>query len=172
MSGVQTERYRVKEGEKVSLRAWSPADTFGLEEPEALEESKRLLPRFERLQEVLYAEHKRKVLIVLQAMDTGGKDGTIKKVFEGSTLRESGSPTFGRPPRRRQNMTSSGGCTRRRQERRDGHLQQEPLRGRAHRKGPRPRPVEDVVAPLQRDLAPRAPASRGPCRHPEVLPPH
>ena len=31
----------------------------------------------------LYAEHKHKVLIVLQAMDTGGKDGTIKKVFEG-----------------------------------------------------------------------------------------
>ena len=83
MSGIQTERYRVKEGEKVSLRAWSPADTSGLEEDEALEESKKLLPRLERLQEVLYAQHKHKVLIVLQAMDTGGKDGTIKKVFEG-----------------------------------------------------------------------------------------
>ncbi len=35
------------------------------------------------LQEVLYAEGKHKVLIVIQAMDTGGKDGTIRAVFEG-----------------------------------------------------------------------------------------
>ena len=35
------------------------------------------------LQNVLYAEHKHKVLIVLQAMDTGGKDGVIRKVFSG-----------------------------------------------------------------------------------------
>jgi len=39
--------------------------------------------RLEELQELLYAEHKHKVLIVLQAMDTGGKDGTIRHVFEG-----------------------------------------------------------------------------------------
>ncbi len=32
---------------------------------------------------MLYAENKHKVLIVLQAMDTGGKDGTIRRVFEG-----------------------------------------------------------------------------------------
>jgi PPK2 family polyphosphate:nucleotide phosphotransferase len=31
----------------------------------------------------LYAEHKQKVLVVLQALDTGGKDGTIRAVFEG-----------------------------------------------------------------------------------------
>ena len=35
------------------------------------------------LQQVLYAEHKHKVLVVLQAMDTGGKDGVIRKVFSG-----------------------------------------------------------------------------------------
>jgi PPK2 family polyphosphate:nucleotide phosphotransferase len=39
--------------------------------------------RLEALQELLYAEHKHKVLVVLQAMDTGGKDGTIRHVFEG-----------------------------------------------------------------------------------------
>jgi PPK2 family polyphosphate:nucleotide phosphotransferase len=32
-------------------------------------------------QELLYAEHKHKILVILQAMDTGGKDSTIKKVF-------------------------------------------------------------------------------------------
>jgi PPK2 family polyphosphate:nucleotide phosphotransferase len=36
-----------------------------------------------QLQTVLYAEQKHKVLIVLQAMDTGGKDGVIRKVFSG-----------------------------------------------------------------------------------------
>ncbi len=33
------------------------------------------------LQELLYAEHKQKVLIVLQGMDTSGKDSTIRHVF-------------------------------------------------------------------------------------------
>ena len=35
------------------------------------------------LQTVLFAEHKHKVLVVLQAMDTGGKDGVIRKVISG-----------------------------------------------------------------------------------------
>ena len=35
------------------------------------------------LQNTLFAEHKHKILIVLQAMDTGGKDGVIRKVFSG-----------------------------------------------------------------------------------------
>ena len=39
--------------------------------------------RLQSLQERLYAEHQRSLLIVLQAMDTGGKDGTIKHVFGG-----------------------------------------------------------------------------------------
>ena len=43
----------------------------------------QLNARRAELQNVLYAEHKRKVLVVLQAMDTGGKDGLIRKVFSG-----------------------------------------------------------------------------------------
>ncbi|MEQ1518372.1 MAG: polyphosphate kinase 2 family protein [Usitatibacteraceae bacterium] len=39
--------------------------------------------RLVELQNVLYAEHKHKVLIVMQATDTGGKDGVIRKVFSG-----------------------------------------------------------------------------------------
>ena len=37
--------------------------------------------RLDTLQTLLYAERKHKVIIVLQAMDTGGKDGVIRKVF-------------------------------------------------------------------------------------------
>jgi len=47
------------------------------------EHLKQLNSELETLQELLYAEGKHKVLIVLQAMDTGGKDGTIRHVFEG-----------------------------------------------------------------------------------------
>jgi PPK2 family polyphosphate:nucleotide phosphotransferase len=43
----------------------------------------QLNARLIELQDVLYAEHKHKVLVVLQAMDTGGKDGVIRKVFSG-----------------------------------------------------------------------------------------
>ncbi|MDX1690651.1 MAG: polyphosphate kinase 2 family protein [Acidimicrobiia bacterium] len=39
--------------------------------------------RMEDLQELLYAEGKRRLLVVLQATDTGGKDGTIRHVFDG-----------------------------------------------------------------------------------------
>jgi PPK2 family polyphosphate:nucleotide phosphotransferase len=42
-----------------------------------------LTNRLETLQELLYAQAKHKILIVLQAMDAGGKDGTIRHVFEG-----------------------------------------------------------------------------------------
>jgi PPK2 family polyphosphate:nucleotide phosphotransferase len=48
--------------------------------PAALE---KIRQRLIELQAVLYAEQKRKVLVVLQAMDTGGKDGVIRNVFSG-----------------------------------------------------------------------------------------
>ena len=44
-----------------------------------LEFNKRLI----NFQKLLYAEHKHKLLLILQAMDTGGKDGTIRRVFSG-----------------------------------------------------------------------------------------
>ena len=78
-------RYRVRPGQKVRLEDWDANDTSGFDGKKegALKESEKLLRKLERLQEMLYAEHKHKVLIVLQALDTGGKDGTIRRVFEG-----------------------------------------------------------------------------------------
>lgn len=43
----------------------------------------QLRQEMDSLQEILYAEHKHKVLVVLQAMDTAGKDGIIRAVFDG-----------------------------------------------------------------------------------------
>ncbi|NUO84048.1 polyphosphate kinase 2 family protein [candidate division KSB1 bacterium] len=78
-------RYRVKPGSKVDLKEWDPNDRT--EFKESKEEGKQMLlplnQKIDELQELLYAEHRHKVLIVLQAMDTGGKDGTIRNVFEG-----------------------------------------------------------------------------------------
>ena len=39
------------------------------------------IEKLQELQFLMYAEHKQKLLVVLQAMDTGGKDGAIRKVF-------------------------------------------------------------------------------------------
>ena len=79
------DRYRITPGSHVDLSEWDPRDKSALDGGKK-SGRKRLLElnrRLEELQELLYAEHKHKVLIVLQAMDTGGKDGTIRHVFEG-----------------------------------------------------------------------------------------
>lgn len=79
------DRYRVKPGDQVRLDQWDPNDKSLF--PVGKGEGKKLLPglnsQLEALQELLYAEGKNRLLVVLQAMDTGGKDGTIRHVFEG-----------------------------------------------------------------------------------------
>ena len=78
-------RYRVTPGSRVDLGEWDPNDksAFPGKKKEGRKRLLELNEQLEELQELLYAEHKHKVLIVLQAMDTGGKDGTIRHVFEG-----------------------------------------------------------------------------------------
>ena len=80
------ERYRVEPGDRVRLAEADPRDRGAFAGGKAAGEvrSKQLNRRLEELQEVLYAEGKRKMLVVLQAMDTGGKDGTIRHVFDGT----------------------------------------------------------------------------------------
>ena len=76
--------FRLKSGHKIHIQELDPSSHAGFDDKEAvLAAAERLISQLENLQEVLYAEHKHKVLVVLQAMDTGGKDGTIRKVFEG-----------------------------------------------------------------------------------------
>lgn len=79
------EHYRVQPGKKIDLSGWDPDETSAWSEDKkaAKEEVLALNKRLETLQELMYAEHKQRLLIVLQAMDTGGKDGVIRSVFEG-----------------------------------------------------------------------------------------
>ncbi len=78
-------RYLVEPGKTVKLSEWDPQDTgdFKGGKVEGLKEVAKLNQNLQELQELLYAEGKHKVLVVLQAMDTGGKDGAIRRVFDG-----------------------------------------------------------------------------------------
>ena len=75
-------KFRVHPGAKVKLNKLDPAYTGKHEsEDAAKEETEHYLRKLARQQAVLYAEHKHAILVVLQALDAGGKDGTIKHVF-------------------------------------------------------------------------------------------
>jgi len=54
-----------------------------LDKDEAEKQTKKLINRLSELQNVLFAEGKHSMLIVLQGMDASGKDGAIKEVFSG-----------------------------------------------------------------------------------------
>jgi PPK2 family polyphosphate:nucleotide phosphotransferase len=78
-------RYLVKPGSKVDLEGYDPDDTGAFHGGKANTAPvfADLNARLEALQEKLWAEGRRKVLIVLQGMDTSGKDGAIRHVFDG-----------------------------------------------------------------------------------------
>ena len=80
------ERYRVADGRKFRLKDINPADTGGLES-EFKDEAKAHLARSVELladeQARLYAQDRWSVLLIFQAMDAAGKDGTIKHVTSG-----------------------------------------------------------------------------------------
>jgi PPK2 family polyphosphate:nucleotide phosphotransferase len=77
--------YLVKPGADIRLDDDSASDdnAFSSGKDDGLDILEELRKKLDSLQELLYAQHKHKVLIVLQGMDTSGKDGTIRHVFEG-----------------------------------------------------------------------------------------
>lgn len=78
-------RYLVRPGQKVELASYDPDDTSLMPGGKG-EARKRLADTVTRLaeqQELLYAGHQRQLLIVLQGMDTSGKDGTIRHAMQG-----------------------------------------------------------------------------------------
>jgi PPK2 family polyphosphate:nucleotide phosphotransferase len=82
---LELKDYRVRPGEKVDLAEIDPRDTGeydgGKDDGEELLDE--LNDRLEVLQERFYAAHKHSLLIILQGMDTCGKDGAIRHVFDG-----------------------------------------------------------------------------------------
>jgi len=79
-----SERFKVKPGSRVKLRDIDPAFKDHHESHStAAEEMEHYRKRLYELQNLLSAERRRSLLIGLQAMDTGGKDGTINHFFSG-----------------------------------------------------------------------------------------
>ena len=74
-------RMVVQPGSKFSIKRRDPDETFGWDKDTAKSELAALHPQIVELQQRLAAEHQRSLLIVLQAMDACGKDGTIRAVF-------------------------------------------------------------------------------------------
>ena len=80
------DRYRVEDGRKFRLKDVDPNETGGLKS-EIKDEAKDLLARgverMSELQDMLYAQDRWALLLIFQAMDAAGKDGTIKHVMSG-----------------------------------------------------------------------------------------
>jgi PPK2 family polyphosphate:nucleotide phosphotransferase len=78
-------RFRVEPGRKVELKNdYDPADRGGMTKPENVDDVlNRAVEFMAEYQDKLYAESKRGLLIMLQAMDAAGKDGVIKHVMSG-----------------------------------------------------------------------------------------
>lgn len=77
--------YQITKDQKFRVRDHDPEDTSWWEgdKVSAKDEIKKLRSRLIELQQLLWAENKHRLLIVLQAMDAGGKDGTIRSIFQG-----------------------------------------------------------------------------------------
>ena len=75
------EKYRVHSGNKAKLNDIATSEKPPMKRKEGDEFLAEIHEELKLLQNRLYAESKKSLLVVIQAMDTGGKDGTIRKVF-------------------------------------------------------------------------------------------
>ena len=78
------QQYRIDPEKPIKIKKLDTNDLGDWEgkKKDAQKAFKKLQKDLAELQEVLYAEQKHKILIILQAMDTGGKDGTIRTLLE------------------------------------------------------------------------------------------
>jgi PPK2 family polyphosphate:nucleotide phosphotransferase len=77
-------KLRVKPGTKVRLSKYDPEETLGWQKGHKMESSlESAIQRIDNLQYRLAAERKQALLIILQGLDTAGKDGTIRHVMSG-----------------------------------------------------------------------------------------
>lgn len=76
-----TKQFIVEPGKKAHLGKRDPDDTLGIKKDNAA--LKKNLDRLRELQDVLYADKRFALLVVLQTVDAGGKDGTIEHIFSG-----------------------------------------------------------------------------------------
>jgi len=91
------QRYRLAPGEPVRLASHPTAEKSGWSKSAARRCTVRLRKRLEQLQELLAANDTDALLIVLQAMDAGGKDSTIRQLSRGLSVAEAEVTAFKAP---------------------------------------------------------------------------
>lgn len=76
--------WKIEEGSKVNLKDYDPGYTEAYKKNNGVEqELEKLCQELSQLQEVMYAAQQQGLLVILQGMDTSGKDGTIRHVLSG-----------------------------------------------------------------------------------------
>ncbi len=79
-----SDRYRITDGRKLRWKDFDPRDTGGLDGKKGAEDLlARGTARLSELQDKLFAQDRWSVLVILQALDAAGKDGTVKHVMSG-----------------------------------------------------------------------------------------
>jgi PPK2 family polyphosphate:nucleotide phosphotransferase len=93
-------KFVVEPGQKVRLAKIDPSYTAGHESHEkALREIQNEVARMDKLQYLLYADGNQSLLIVLQALDAGGKDGVVRHLFAGMNPQGTSVVGFKQPSR-------------------------------------------------------------------------
>ncbi len=84
-TSMKIKSFRIAPDQAVDLAAWSPRSTEGFagDKAAAAAETQRLVTHLAQLQDVLFAQAEHRLLVVLQAPDAGGKDGTIRAILTG-----------------------------------------------------------------------------------------
>jgi len=95
--GQFEQRLRIDAGSKVDLRDRDPGATHGYKRAGAEGKVAADLAALESLQERIWAEHRHRILVVLQGIDASGKDGTIKHVLSALNPQGTRVVNFGVP---------------------------------------------------------------------------
>ncbi|MCC6983527.1 MAG: polyphosphate kinase 2 family protein [Bauldia sp.] len=90
-------RFRIIDGKGFDLSKFDPAETVVANKQLAEEQVEDDAKLIDRLQDQLFAERKRALLVVLQGTDTSGKDGTIRSLFERTSPLGVQVASFGTP---------------------------------------------------------------------------
>jgi PPK2 family polyphosphate:nucleotide phosphotransferase len=84
MSTNFTKELIIKPGSSLNLRKFDPEETLGWKKGHSMDDSlEKTLKKIDKLQYLLYADHKRALLLVFQGLDAAGKDGVIRHVMSG-----------------------------------------------------------------------------------------
>src|SRR6267378_4052665 len=79
------DRLVVHPDKRVMLADWDADETLGFQKAAAVEKTEKSIARLDELQYLMYAEHRRALLVVLPGMDGAGKHGTGRPVTRSRT---------------------------------------------------------------------------------------